>query len=185
MSDIVEQIKVDREAGTPGAWSVDRIVNGNTYVGTMKAERKSLERVVASFETHAGVKDAAAQRNLADARRIARVPEMEALIIEQAAEIERLRAALKGADKANGELARNMVALQSDCDDLRDERRKRQEWLRKAKQDRGYSVWESFDNVWLETCKSADLRPPPAICLARCECRFSKKCTDQDKPLEF
>jgi hypothetical protein len=95
MGDIVEQIKADREAGTQGDWSVHKTVVGDAYIGVMKPGRESLEHVVTSVEAHANVKESALKRNLADARRIARVPEMENLIVAQAAEIERLRNAIK------------------------------------------------------------------------------------------
>jgi len=74
----------DRETGTPGPWWVDGPV-WNQIVWTDNENRLC-------FMAHSnGLND---ERDKANARRIARVPDMEATIIAQAAELERLRAAL-------------------------------------------------------------------------------------------
>lgn len=75
----------DREDGTPGPWLVDGPV-WNQTVWTDHENRLC-------FMAHSnGLND---DRDKANARRIARVPDMEATIIAQAAELERLRAALE------------------------------------------------------------------------------------------
>jgi len=77
----------DREAGTPGPWHFDGPV-WNQIVWTEGDNRLC-------FMAHSnGLND---DRDIANARRIARVPAMEAAIIAQAAEITRLRWALQSA----------------------------------------------------------------------------------------
>lgn len=74
----------DREAGTPGSLVVDGPV-WNQIVWTDNKTRFC-------FMAHSnGLND---ERDKANARRIARVPDMEATIIAQAAELERLREAM-------------------------------------------------------------------------------------------
>ena len=74
----------DREAGTPGPWKVDGPV-WNQIVWTDNENRLC-------YIAHSnGLYD---ERDKANARRITRVPDMEATIIAQAAELERLREAL-------------------------------------------------------------------------------------------
>lgn len=61
-------------------------------------------------------------------------------------EIKKLKADLKQADLANGRLLRNQERIE----DLEDSRSRREDWLRKAKADAGYSATVSFDVVWAE-----------------------------------
>ena len=75
----------DREAGTPGLWVVDGPV-WNQIVWTDNENRLC-------YIAHSnGLND---ERDKANARRITRVPDMEATIIAQAAELERLRSAIE------------------------------------------------------------------------------------------
>ena len=75
----------DREAGTPGPWKVDGPV-WNQIVWTDNENRLC-------YIAHSnGLND---ERDKANARRITRVPDMEATIIAQAAELERLRSAIE------------------------------------------------------------------------------------------
>ena len=82
----------DREAGTPGPWMFGtashsyRVRRGVQKMFGVQVDFGTNEGNIPNF----GTKDQAEH----DARRIARVPDMEAHIIAQSAELERLRAAL-------------------------------------------------------------------------------------------
>ena len=83
----------DREAGTPGPWKVDGPV-WNQIVWTDNENRLC-------FMAHSnGLNDG---RDEANARRIARVPDMEATIIAQSAELEQLRNVLAAGRRAIGD----------------------------------------------------------------------------------
>lgn len=76
----IAALVADREAGTKGPWDLDGPV-WNQIIWTDAENR-------ICFMAHSnGLNDA---RDLANARRIARVPDMEAALIAQDAEIERL-----------------------------------------------------------------------------------------------
>lgn len=77
MADLLEQIKNDREAGTPGPWLIpDKSSLGciENHGGEIIAETYGIGENCSGYD--------------ADARRIARVPEMETLLMEQAAKLE-------------------------------------------------------------------------------------------------
>jgi len=89
----LDEIKRDMEAGTPGPWIIpgqpDKVCcDGYTRYGGAK--------VVTTAASPAWMQG---DEPFANARRIARVPDMEATIIEQAATIEALRAREKAADE--------------------------------------------------------------------------------------
>ena len=93
MTDLINQIREDREKGTPGpwkwSWDDEPYMSWTLSPGVLIAEETD--------GTPAGDKI-----DQANARRIARVPDMEQTILDQAAEIERLREALQWyADKTN------------------------------------------------------------------------------------
>ncbi len=70
-------------------------------------------------------------------------------ISQQDAELERLRREIAEADRRAGAAEREMAQLKTDA-------ATRRMWLDDAKRDRGYSIWDSFDKVWAETCALAD-----------------------------
>lgn len=146
MSDLIEQIKADREAGTPGEW-VDQELRDRVFVGPMKSEIASLSRVVAALDVGPDYceKYVAIQRT--NARRIARVPQLEQFAIDAAAEIQRLTEERDEADRRAGAAERTLGA---ELEDLRDTARKRAEWLRKAKKRAGYEDHVSFDKVFAD-----------------------------------
>ena len=77
MADLLEQIESDREAGTPGPWLIpDKSSLGciENQGGEIIAETYGIGENCSGYD--------------ADARRIARVPEMEAILLEQAAKLE-------------------------------------------------------------------------------------------------
>lgn len=88
----LEQMKRDREAGTPGPWYRSRYAEL-----TICADENS----IASIGWSKSFGDPAKHhtRKLSDAARIARVPEMEERILSDADEIARLRTALAALDK--------------------------------------------------------------------------------------
>lgn len=55
------------------------------------------------------------------------------------------------------EQARKIVMLIQENDDLKDSEYRRKEWLRQAKKEAGYPTDVSFDDVWKETLKKAQL----------------------------
>lgn len=84
----IEQMKRDREAGSPGPWRLGSW--GDNVFGTgANDEWISVCRVKRDDAQIEESQDAV------DARRISRVPDMEDTILEQQAEIERLKAALR------------------------------------------------------------------------------------------
>lgn len=107
---LIDDIKRDREAGTPGDWSAPE-----KYLSEVEAE--SGDTIASCWHEHAvgqkitlnGVLSCSLQESASNARRIARVPAMEEALLEkvedlqeastriteQAAEIERLREALE------------------------------------------------------------------------------------------
>ena len=85
----------DREAGTPGAFEV--VTNRHNHHGKIEVLGPSVGILGFTIATDVSLEDAKTIR--ADMRRIARVPDMESTIIAQAAELERLRAALDVSDK--------------------------------------------------------------------------------------
>lgn len=107
--ELIEQIKRDREAGTPGPWVApyETYDNGwtldtgsqNSYVGIGPAcESEDMPPVaITAVEMAFGMDDVLD----ANARRIARVPEMEARIMSDADEIARLKKLLAAARQWN------------------------------------------------------------------------------------
>ena len=87
----------DREAGTPGPWSVFIDDSGDRWTGWPLSvncdviEDKTIVRTGGMWPYEWDAKTSQHEA-CANARRIARVPDMEATIIAQAAELERLRA---------------------------------------------------------------------------------------------
>ncbi len=75
----------DRKAGTPGPWKVFYTQDGSNVIGIGDAES------VGVTDPQFGLWRSGKER-ISNASRIARVPDMEATIIAQAAELERLRA---------------------------------------------------------------------------------------------
>ena len=70
MTDLREQLEALSAEATQGEW-VRQKTCADTYIGPKKWGFDSLAFVVASFETHQGVKDEARDRNLANAGLIA------------------------------------------------------------------------------------------------------------------
>lgn len=81
MRDLIESIKADREAGSPGQWEGRHCPFGGLPV-------EPCEYGVISLDTG---KEAARIWSLADARRIERLPALEEAFLHQVQEIERLR----------------------------------------------------------------------------------------------
>lgn len=98
-SELIECITEDREAGTPGKWTAQFLTNGSVFVGPMKAAIRSLSKVVAQFDASPEYNESYRSETRANARRIARLPDLEAAYIEQAAENEALKAKLERARK--------------------------------------------------------------------------------------
>lgn len=86
----LEQLKADVAAGTPGDWELreNSTEPGYYYISGRGA------MVVTLTEDNSG--NSMFDMSDPDARRIARVPELEAAVIAQAAEIARLRTAISG-----------------------------------------------------------------------------------------
>jgi hypothetical protein len=92
----IAMMVADREAGTPGPWLYrpDQyddwgVVKSGCFVLCQVRDPLALDKDILSEHRVSGT-----DPWTANARRIARVPEMEAVIIAQAAEIARLKAAL-------------------------------------------------------------------------------------------
>lgn len=100
---LLEQIKADRENGTPGPWVINETYSGYSYVGPRKRDIPSLSFVVAKFETHELLTLDARRRNRADARRCKNIPAMEERIFEiteaRARDAETIKAARALADQ--------------------------------------------------------------------------------------
>jgi len=104
---LIEQIKADREAGTPGPWefrdpNLYDDPNPNEIVGQLKGATRYGEKGVWEVcQLDQDDIEDGHPRVVADARRIARVHDMESRILAGAEVIEALKAAL--ADIAEGE----------------------------------------------------------------------------------
>lgn len=106
MSGLIERIRADREAGTPGPWQVSgvrstREIHGHQIDGKDLAGVAVVTYSDATTEEHRG--------SLSDGRRIARVPEMESRILADAE-------ALKAAD----EMAIEYSSLIEQVDELQE-----------------------------------------------------------------
>lgn len=106
MTDLITQIRDDRKAGTPGPWGAIEVVNFDGGPKTLyelgKYAEQSLNMVAHRRFLFISGNSAIAHIGYGEAgpcnvRRIARVPEMEQTILDQAEEIARLREVLKQA----------------------------------------------------------------------------------------
>jgi len=86
MSDkMIEQIKADRDAGTPGPWADDKKTHDQPYL-SIKIGKK-FHTVCTIWLDDAPIEDFNSEQEV-NARRIARVPDMEARILADAKVIE-------------------------------------------------------------------------------------------------
>lgn len=126
---LIEQIKRDREAGTPGPWvagahhspGIDRMVEHHVVNSHVNGAENWIG-------VHIQPRFAVEAHGKANAARIARVPEMEARIMSDADEIARLRAELATAkecianlEESEGRLDRELETANADQDALRAE----------------------------------------------------------------
>ncbi len=92
----IADIIADRDAGTPGPWEWDQMLYPS-YLSNPSDE------YVFTYIDYEGMHfEGTDATKAANARRIARVPDMEAALIAQTAEIERLRGALEKAADSLG-----------------------------------------------------------------------------------
>lgn len=92
-SELIAAIKADREAGTPGPWMLD--ISQSKYLSRENKHCHLISGPGWAYFARIWVRLMDTDENTpvgeANARRIARVPDMEAAIIAQATEIERLQ----------------------------------------------------------------------------------------------
>lgn len=122
MTNLIEQIKANREAGTPGPWWVPHFAKDNhpcdcTYILSENGGLGGVAKIEINNGLHIseGGNDAPdLEQAKANARRIACVPDMEARILSDADRIAHLEAVKAAADELAGAVAHEREMLKLD-----------------------------------------------------------------------